>query len=73
MSARAVLMADVGYRIARRDDGGFVVHIARSGALPTRAEGFATEEEAKGWIAQDERLRRAAEPFSGPLRRKWRS
>jgi hypothetical protein len=42
------------------------------GALRQTAAGFATEAAAQGWIAQDERLRLAADPFSTPAGRRWR-
>jgi len=44
------------YRIVRRDDDSFAVEIARFGALPQIAAGFATEAEVKSWIAQDKWL-----------------
>ena len=57
-------MADTSYRIVHREDDSFAVEIVRIGALPQTAAGFATEAAAKGWIAQDQRLRSAADPFS---------
>jgi hypothetical protein len=65
-------MADTSYRIVQRDDGSFAVEIVRFGALPQTAAGFATEAAAKGWIAQDERLRSAADPFGTPAGRQRR-
>jgi hypothetical protein len=66
-------MADTSYRIVRRDDDSFAVEIVRVGALPQTAAGFATEAAAKGWIAQDQRLRSAVDPFGTPAgRRRWR-
>jgi hypothetical protein len=65
-------MPDTTYRVVQRDDGTFAVEITSSGALPQTAAGFATETEAKGWIAQDERLRGAADPFGPRGGRKWR-
>jgi hypothetical protein len=65
-------MADTTYRIVHREDDSFAVEIKRVGALPETAAGFATEAAAKGWIAQDERLRSSADPFSTPAGRRWR-
>jgi hypothetical protein len=64
--------ADTSYRIVQRDDDSFAVEIVRFGALPQTAAGFATEAAAKGWIAQDERLRAAADPFGTPAGRRRR-
>jgi hypothetical protein len=63
-------MADTSYRIVHRADDSFAVEIVRVGALPQTAAGFATEAAAKGWIAQDERLRSAADPFGTPAGRR---
>ena len=41
-------------------------------ALPQTAAGFATEAAAQGWIAQDQRLRTAADPFGTPAGRRRR-
>lgn len=65
-------MADTTYRIVAREDGSFAVEIASLGALPQMAAGFSTEAEAKGWIAQDERLRVSADPFGASSGRRWR-
>jgi hypothetical protein len=65
-------MVDTSYRIVHREDDSFAVEIVRVGALPQTAAGFATEAAAKGWIAQDERLRLAADPFGTPAGRRWR-
>jgi hypothetical protein len=65
-------MPDTTYRIVHREDDSFAVEIKRVGALPQTAAGFATEDAAKGWIAQDERLRSAADPFGTPAGRRWR-
>lgn len=65
-------MADTSYKIVHREDDSFAVEIVRVGALPQTAAGFATEAAAKGWIAQDERLRSAADPFGTPAGRRWR-
>jgi hypothetical protein len=65
-------MADTSYRIVHREDDSFVVEIVRVGALPQTAVGFATEAAAQGWIAQDERLRSAADPFGTPAGRRRR-
>jgi hypothetical protein len=65
-------MADANYRVIPREDGSFAVEVTMSGTLPQLAAGFATEAEASGWIAQDKRLREAADPFRTPASRKWR-
>jgi hypothetical protein len=65
-------MPDTSYRIVQREDDSFAVEIVCVGALPQTAAGFATEALAKGWIAQDQRLRSAADPFSTPAGRRWR-
>jgi hypothetical protein len=65
-------MADTSYLIVHREDDTFAVEIARVGALPQTAAGFATEAAAAGWIAQDQRLRQAADPFGIPNARRWR-
>jgi hypothetical protein len=64
-------MPDTSYRIVQREDD-FAVEIVCVGALPQTAAGFATEALAKGWIAQDQRLRSAADPFSTPAGRRRR-
>lgn len=66
-------MADTSYRIVAREDGSFAVEIVSLGALPQTAAGFATEAEAKGWIAQDERLRVSADAFGTSSGRRWRT
>ena len=65
-------MADTSYRIVVREDESFAVEIVRVGALPQTAIGFATEAAAQSWIAQDERLRSAADPFGTPAGRRRR-
>jgi hypothetical protein len=65
-------MADTSYRIVHREDDTFAVEIVRIGALPQMAAGFATEAAARGWIAQDQRLRKASDPFSTPAGRRLR-
>jgi hypothetical protein len=65
-------MADATYRIVQCPDDSFAVEVARTGALPQTAAGFATEAEAMGWVAQDKRLWNAADPFRTPAGRKWR-
>jgi hypothetical protein len=65
-------MAEANYRIVRREDGSFIVEVVRLGALPQTADGFATEAEASGWIAQDKRLWDAGDPFRTLAGRKWR-
>jgi len=62
-------MADVNYRVTRRDDESFSVEVTRVGALPQMAAGFATEAEAEAWIAQDKRFWEAADPFGVSKRR----
>jgi hypothetical protein len=63
-------MADVNYRVIQRDDDSFAVEVTRTGALPQTAAGFASEAEADAWIAQDKRLREAADPFRTPAYRR---
>jgi hypothetical protein len=65
-------MTDATYRIVQRADESFTVEVARPGALPQTAVGFATEAEAMGWVAQDKRLWDSADPFRTPAARKWR-
>jgi hypothetical protein len=65
-------MADTTYRIVRREDDSFAVEIVRVGSLPQTAAGFATEAAARGWIAQDKRLRCAADPVGTSAARRWR-
>ena len=66
------MMADTTYRIIQREDGSFAVEIVRIGALPQTAAGFPTEAAAKGWIAQDERLRGVASPLVTAAGKRWR-
>jgi hypothetical protein len=65
-------MADTTYRIVHREDDSFAVEIVRTGVLPQTAAGFVTEAAANHWIAQDQRLWNAADPFRTPAARKWR-
>jgi hypothetical protein len=65
-------MADAIYRVIHREDDSFSVEITRPGVLTQTAVGFATEAEAKNWIAQDKRLWEAADPFRTQAGRKWR-
>jgi hypothetical protein len=65
-------MTDATYRIVHCADDSFAVEVARTGALPQTAAGFATEADAMGWVAQDKRLWNAADPFRTPAGRKWR-
>lgn len=65
-------MTDATYRIIQRADDSFAVEVARTGALPQTAAGFATEAEAMGWVAQDKRLWEAADPSRTSASRKWR-
>jgi hypothetical protein len=65
-------MADAIYRVIHREDDSFSVEITRSGVLPQTAVGFATEAEANDWVAQNRRLRQAADPFRTPAGRRWR-
>jgi len=52
------------YDIAIRTDGaGFDVHIVSTNGARQTVLGFATETAAEHWIAQDQRLTRAADPF----------
>jgi hypothetical protein len=63
-------MAEANYRVIHREDDSFAVEVTRPGALPQLAVGFATEAEADAWIAQDKRLREAADPFRTPAYRR---
>ncbi|WP_428542348.1 hypothetical protein [Rhodopila sp.] len=63
-------MTDTSYRIVHRDDDSFAVEIARVGALPQTAAGFATEAAARGWIARDQRFRYVTDPFAKPSERR---
>jgi hypothetical protein len=65
-------MVETTYRIVQREDGGFAVEVIRFGALPQTAAGFATEDAAQGWIAQDKRLWETAGPSQTNAGRKWR-
>ena len=52
------------YNIAARVGGtGFEVQIVGTNGARQTMLGFATESEAQAWIAQDQRLTRAADPF----------
>lgn len=52
------------YDIATRVGGtGFEVQIVATNGARQTILGFATEAEAQAWIAQDQRLTRAADPF----------
>lgn len=58
------------YNIATRVDGsGFEVQIVAANGARQTILGFATESEAQAWIAQDQRLTRAADPFEVRARR----
>jgi hypothetical protein len=63
-------MADVNYRVIRRDDNSFAVEVTRAGALPQTTVVFATEAEANAWIVQDKRFWEAADPFRTPAYRR---
>jgi hypothetical protein len=65
-------MANANYRVVQRDDDSFAVEVTRPGVLPQTAAGFASEVEAEAWIAQDKRLRQAADPFRTPASRRQR-
>jgi hypothetical protein len=65
-------MTDANYRVIRREDDSFAVEVTKSGSLPQLTVGFATEAEADAWIAQDKRLRQAADPFRTPVYRRRR-
>ena len=62
-------MADANYRVIQRDDDSFAEEVKMTGALPEFVAGFATEAETDAWIAQDKRLREAADPLRGPAHR----
>jgi len=65
-------MADETYRLLRGEDGDFSVEMIRPGNPPVVADGFASEADADAWIAQDKRLREAADPFRAPANRRRR-
>jgi hypothetical protein len=65
-------MADANYRVIRREDDSFSVEVTKSGSLPQLTVGFATEAEVDAGIAQDKRLREAADPFRTPVYRRRR-
>lgn len=56
-------MADANYKLILCKDESYSVAVNRTGTLPQMAAGFATEAAANAWIAQDERLWLAADPF----------
>jgi hypothetical protein len=59
------------YRIVPHPDGSFAIEVHRVGALPELAAGFPTEADAQSWIARDQRLSNASEPFRTAAQRKW--
>lgn len=62
------------YDIASRADGtGFDVHIVAYNGARQTVLGFATEADAQVWIAQDQRLTRAADPFRAQGKRLGKS
>jgi hypothetical protein len=65
-------VTDAIYRTVRQNDDSFTVEVARYGALPQTASGFATEADADNWIAQDKRLWQSADPFRTPAGRRQR-
>ncbi len=65
-------MTETTYRIIPQANNSYGVEVARPGVLPQRAAGFASEAEANAWIAQDKRLRDAADPWRPPVGQKWR-
>jgi hypothetical protein len=65
-------MADTTYRIVHCKDNTIQVEIVRMGVLPQTAAGFETEAAASSWIAQDQRLWNAADPFQTQALRRWR-
>jgi hypothetical protein len=64
-------MADWIFRVVHRADDSFAVEEVRSSLPPKIAATFATEAEAVDWIAQDKKLRDAADPFRTPAGRTW--
>ena len=69
---RAIRVTETTYRIVSQAKDGYRVEVAGPGLLPQTAAGFRTEAEANAWIAQDKRLRDAADPWRPPAGRKWR-
>lgn len=65
-------MTETTYRVIALAKDSYRVEVARPGLLPQTAAGFGTEAEANAWIAQDKRLRDAADPWRPPSGRKWR-
>jgi hypothetical protein len=65
-------MADEVYRVFCREDGVFSVEMTRPGDPPQLAGDFSSEADASAWIAQDKRLREAADPFRTPAYRRRR-
>jgi hypothetical protein len=59
--------------IARTDQVGFSVGVVGDDGARQTILGFKTEADARAWIAQDERLNNAANPFLPPSRRPGRS
>lgn len=64
-------MADITYRVFKQQDGSFAVELTQPGKLAQLAVGFTTETAAVDWVAQDKRLRDAADPFVTSRRRGW--
>lgn len=65
-------MTETIYRVIAQANDSYGVEVSRPGVLPQTAAGFASEAEANAWIAQDKRLRDAADPWRPPAGRKWR-
>lgn len=66
-------MAHANYRVIQSENGGFYVEVTRTGAVLQMTTGFPSEVEADAWIAQDKRLRDAADPFRTPAGRSRRT
>jgi len=64
-------VTDTTYRVFQQLDGSFAVELTQPGRLAQLAIGFATEAAASDWVAQDKRLRDAADPFMTSRRRGW--
>ena len=65
-------MTEATYRVIWQAKDSYRVEVSRPGLLPQTAAGFGTKAEANAWVAQDKRLRDAADPWRPPAGRKSR-
>ena len=70
MAAAEADVTDTTYRVFQQQDGSYAVELTQPGRLAQLAVGFASEAAASDWVAQDKRLRDAADPFTS-RRRGW--